>query len=411
MKRSWGVCFPLFATLAAFSSKSSINAESCDKNFNLIQSFPDGYRARLLLPVLEKTTEWKAGIVFDKSITTFDTADGNLEGGKKTGVQFNVTNYRHNGNLNRGSTFRLEFIVHYPRNIVPAPKIQKIQFGKFSCRAEETTNTGGCVLNDNLPTCYSLAKKNNQWPDGFTAKLELPIKKSVQSWTLLLIFNKPIRVLNFPDGQILATRNSTEFTIKNRDYNEKLSNGKKVRFDFTVHYARGQKNTNLVAVIFDPVQFVCVATEFKSTLVDRYRNAQENGNKIVPLGADWLASCKEAVPECTKRFLVRDSWPDGVRGFLRIPVKENVNGWNVTLFFDPKITTLDVNQGDKVISRDSVYFVVRNHSYNARLSAGTFLNFEITIHFPRDKRPRPQLTIAKFRNEVICEDTDNDCAD
>ena len=401
------VIFLILSSVNLLFSSGLASAETCGQYMQKINSFPDGYRARLNLPVLEAMNGWKVEIEFDKNIRVFDTPTGNLENGVKSGRKITILNYIHNRNLRASSKFGVEFTVHYQRGMIPPPKIDKIVFGNFTCEAkEEEVVKEECVFRNELPLCNSLLKKVNVWPDGYSAKLTLPVEKSVDSWELLLIFNKPIKVLDFPQGDLENKLNSTEFKIKSKDYNGNLMEGKSVTFDLTVHYERGQTWTNLVAVIFDPVQYICTNQVYKEILNERYKSDAYEKNDLI--GSQWIGNCEESIPECKVVFQEINTWPDGFRGFLNIPIKETVNGWNITVFFDGKIRNFDVNQADKIKSFDNVYFAVRNHQYNARLVAGTIFKFEITVHFSRLSQPRPSISLVTFRNKEICENNE-DC--
>lgn len=394
--------------LAFVSTSASINiasAASCGPYMQRVQSFHDGYRGKLKLPVLQTVRGWKVEIEFDKHIRTFDTPSGNLEGGRKAGLIFNILNHRHNSDLIARKNLVIDFTVHYQRSMIPPPKIKKISFGQFSCMAEDIgTEEGECIFAQDLPDCGSALRKINTWPDGFRARLALPVERSVHHWKLLLVFNKPIKVLDFPQGDIEKKVNRTEFMIKSKDYNGKLKQGSTITFDLTVHYQRGQAWTNLVAVIFDPVQYVCANQLYREILQHRYDGVADTKNALI--GANWIGSCEKPIAECRTMFELQDSWPDGFRGYLKIPIKRDVQGWNVTVFFDEKIRNFDVNQGHKIVSHDDVYFVVRNHGYNNRLKGGSVFSFEITVHFSRHSKPRPEVSWVRFNNKDLCENKD-----
>ena len=405
--KTTAVLLLLIGPLSLITSVRLMSAVPCKHHIQRIDSFPDGYRAKLNLPVLETTDGWRVEIEFDKNITVFDTPDGNLENGVKSGPKFTVVNYIHNSLLPGPSTLVIEFTVHYPRTVVPSPEIKKISFGKFLCTSEEEeAPKAGCVLANELPLCGNFVTKGNQWPDGFQAKLALPVKRSVDSWRLLLIFNKPIKVLDFPNGNLDNKLNSKEFKVKSKDYNGKLKQGDVTSFDFTVHYERGQIGTNLVAIIFDPVQFICTDNKHKDILKQRYSNHLNADSALI--GQNWIGGCEKQIPECSTVFERTQFWPDGFKGILKIPVKTAVNGWNVTVYFDGKIRNFDVHQGDKIRAIKGVYFVVKNYKHNARLGAGTTFKFEITVHFSRSLKKRPQVSLVRFRNEDICENKE-DC--
>ena len=530
----------LLFCLAALAQVS--HAVECDGYIKVIDSFPDGYRARLSLPVLKNSNSWKLEIELDKPLTVFDTPHGDIEGNKKSGSQINITSLRHNGRLQASTTFTLECTMHHPRSMIPRPKIQRMRFGEFVCEPKETTTPGGgepvdCLLARQLPNCNSLIQKISIWPDGYRAKVTVPVNNATNSWKMLLIFNKNIQVLDFPQGDLQSKVNNTEFTVKSKDYNGKLKAGTTFTFDMTIHYKRGQTWTNLVAIIFDPAGYICANEKYREILYNRYKGvrlpeaiapsskkscednlkyavrfpdgftaemtlpvakdmsgwkvlvkfdqnvttldiadadilgAKKSGNSFslvnkqhnsrlakgaklkltftvhyhrtldpkpqiteikfegfecessaaaqgrtsLPLGAEWLSGCSKVpptpapLPDCKVLFRPVDTWPDGVRGYLKIPIKRSVNGWNVTVYYDQKITTFDVFQADKIVASDGRYFVLRNHQYNAQLKEGTEFDFGITIHYPRNMNPKPEITYARFNNEDICEVPDEDC--
>ena len=398
---------PLIGALSLVGLGTITGAVPCDNHIQKDNTFPDGYQARLVLPVLKATNGWKVEIEFDKNITVFDTPDGELENGVKSGRRFTILNYLHNGVLWAPSNLVIKFTVHYPRGIIPAPSIKTISFGNFLCQSKvPEVAKEDCIFAKELPLCAGFLTKKTIWPDGFQARLTLPIKQNVNSWQLLLIFSKQIKVLDFPEGDMNNKVNSREFRITSKDHNGSLKRGGTVSFEFTVHYERGQIGTNLVAVIFDPVQFICTNQKYKDILEQRYKNAANNNNPLI--GANWIGGCEESVPECSNVFQLTQSWPDGFKGILKIPIKTDVNGWNITVYFDGKIRNFDVHQGDKVKALNGVYFVVKNYRHNARLISGAIFRFEITVHFSRALAKRPQVSVVRFRNEDVCENKD-DC--
>lgn len=407
MKMKTTALLLLLGALSLITSVRFIGAVLCKHHIQRIDSYPDGYRAKLTLPVLETTDGWKVAIEFDKNIMVFDTPDGNLENGVKSGPRFTIVNYGHNGILQAPSNLVIEFTVHYPREVIPPPRIKKISFGKFLCISEEVEAVKeDCVFADELPLCGKFVTKGNNWPDGFQASLTLPVKRSVNSWQLLLIFNKPIKVLDFPNGDLDNKLNSTEFKVKSRDYNGHLKQGEITSFDFTVHYERGQIGTNLVAIIFDPVQFICANNDAKEILEQRYSNPLNVDSALI--GENWIGRCEKHIPECSTVFERKQTWPDGFKGILKIPIKTTVNDWNITVYFNGKIRNFDVHQGEKIRDIKGVYFVVKNYKHNARLNAGTIFQFEITVHFSRSLKKKPQVSFVSFRDEDICENKD-DC--
>ena len=395
----------LISILTLVISVGVNSAEQCRHHIQKIQSYPDGYQARLALPVLEATNKWKVEIEYNKNISVFDTADGNLENDVKSGLKITVTNYIHNGVLQIHSKLVINFNVHFPREIDPPPRISKISFGKFFCQSEDQgVVKEGCVFANSLPLCANFMTKVNTWKDGFHAKLTLPINRSVNSWQLLLIFNKQITVLDFPNGNLENKVNSQEFKITSKIYNGKQIEGGTVTFDLTVHYERGQTGTDLVAIIFDPVQFICTNDEYKKILEKRYRNANTTTDALI--GANWIGRCEKSIPECSKIFKVSQSWADGFQGTLFIPVATTVDSWNITVYFDGKIRNFDVHQGEKIRTLYGVYFVVRNYRHNARQYAGTTFQFHVTVHFSRTLKKRPQISFVSFRDEDVCENKD-----
>ena len=395
----------LISILNLIISVSVKSAEQCRYHIHKNQIYPDGYQAKLTLPVLQATNKWRLEIQFNKNISVFHTSDGNLENGVNSGMRITVTNYAHNGVLQINSKLVIKFNVHFPRETKPPPQINKISFGKFSCQTEEkVVRNEGCVFAYALPLCPKFMTKITTWEDGFRAKLTLPIKRSVNSWQLLLIFNKQITVLDFPQGNLENKVNSNEFKIKSKDYNGKQKEGGNVDFDFTVHYKRGQTGTDLVAIIFDPVQFVCTNEEYKKILEKRYRNANNSTDALI--GANWIGRCEKPIPECSKIFKVSKKWEDGFQGNLFIPITKTVDRWKITVYFDGKIKNFNVHQGEKIRALHGKYFVVRNYRHNAHQNSGTIFKFHITVHFSRALKKRPQISFVSFRDEDVCEDKD-----
>jgi len=246
-----------------------------------------------------------------------------------------------------------------------------------------------CVFDNPIPQCSVRFQMLDRWPDGYRIKFQIPITAAANAWTLMLVFARPIKKMDFPDGEITSITNNTEFTIKNKIYNRKLRKGSNFASEMTVHYKRQKELIKIVAAIFDPAQFICANSKYATILANRYKDT-----KVVD------AYNANATNGCSMEYI--DNFPDGFRAVVKFPpTTRDRTSWTATMQFDKNLTTLDVPGADIVGGEKSGKgFLLKNLIHNARMDKNTSLALEYTVHFPRKMHPRPRLEQATFDSHV-----------
>ena len=133
--------------------------------------WPDGYRAKLNLPVVKAVKlmkkKMKGGdviITFNKPITRLDapqtdTSKQQVSDDGKTYSLFVKFPEKEFGNKKKGQTFTLDISVHHPRSMKRGFGIVGLQFGEFLCPPKPK-----------LPECQ-IEMIDNAQVDGFQVKV------------------------------------------------------------------------------------------------------------------------------------------------------------------------------------------------------------------------------------------------
>ncbi len=222
-------------------------------------------------------------------------------------------------------------------------------------------------------------------------EVTIPITKTVSSWTMVIIFSRPITVLGVTKGDIVSNRNSTEYKIANKVYNGELKSGTDFKFQVAIYYKYGPK-VFIESLILDPAEYICSSPKYVTRLQERYKNVDE---------ADDVCE-EDTMSKCEDNFRYIDRFPDGFRASFKVPIFNNLNGWKAIFEFDRPVRTFDVPVADIQGSvKSGSIFVLKSLRHNARLRQDTQFNFEFTVHFQRGTRP-PKIKRVEL-DEYTCD--------
>ena len=357
-------------------------------------SFPDGFRAELNLPVMANKDGWKIIMEFDKNVTVLDVPNADIVNGKTNKATFRLKNLLHNKYMKANSTFDYEFIVHYSRSLNPKPRLKSVRFDPFICDSgnkEIDKISPGCAqlqaINFVIPRCWRDLRRIDSWPDGYRGKLSISVSNATTIWELQIEYTEPIFVLDVWQGDVVKKVNKTLFLVKNKDYTGVLRSNSVFNFGLTVHYDRNKLPKPSLAEV---------------------RFKDDKGRRLVcanaKVAAKLINACKPKptmplILSCERHVVVVDPWPDGFRGYLKLPIKQKMKNWEATVQFSRPLFTFDVWDVDVIKRRALMHFKMKNKSYLPALQPGKIFKLGFAIHHPRSMRPKPKVVSITFGEE------------
>ena len=107
------------------------------------------------------------------------------------------------------------------------------------------------------------------------------------------------------------------------------------------------------------------------------------------------ANTADATKSCESYLRKISDFPDGYRGYLSLPILENMQSWQVKISFTHDVRNFDVPEGDKKRTEPRTLTIV-NRPHNGKLkSPGTF-RFEYTIHHSRNVKKALKIASVEF---------------
>ena len=372
-------------------------SEICENYMIIRNSFPDGFRAELNLPVMVQKNGWKIIMEFDKNVTVLDVPNANILDGKTSKAKFILENLQHNKVMNATSTFDFEFTVHYPRLMYPKPKLKSVHFDPFVCDSNFTdaakiSDLCAQLQADNfvIPNCWRSLRKPDVWPDGYRGRLSIPVSEDTSMWELHIEYDRPIFFMDIWQGDVVKRVNRTLFIIKSKDYTGTLKRNSIFKFGLTVRYDRRKLPKPELALV-----------KFRD---DRKQHLVCANAEVAAL---FIEACKPkpTIPPIPSRkafVVVMDPWADGFRGYLKIPIKKREKMWEAEVQFSRPILTFDVWEVDVVDKRAMTHFKMKNKSYLPALQPGKIFKLGFAIHHSRSMKPKPNVVLIKFGDHIIC---------
>jgi len=261
------IIFVVYLQYIACWPARNVKRFPCHKHLDIISDWPDGFRGKLILPVLEDMQvlpdSMKDGDVklkFNHAIQTLDVPEGEHSRRKVVANKdFSLfIKFKHQLKILRnGDNFELDISVHFNRALKGKVGISQIDFASFHCPvvAEEEPK---------LPDCSGYVRKiDNTFPDGYRAELyNIPVKTKMRGWNLELGFKNDLFVLDVPHGvRTPNERNTKKFYIENREYNYLLKPNSKFELEFTVHFDRNKyKKSSMYVNYIRLADFECRTT-------------------------------------------------------------------------------------------------------------------------------------------------------
>lgn len=249
------ICFFLQSFVYSHYS-ADLNKFPCHKYFKVIDDWPDGFRGKLKLPVvdnlfLQLPEVMKNGhviITFNKPIRTLDIPDGDMA---RRRVYGNMEYHIFMGSLSKlmrlrpGNIFELEISVHYDRRYANGQiGISAIDFGSFNAPLAPPT--------PQLPKCAELIQMiDNSSPDGYRAEIRIPVQRAMTSWEMEIGFTRRVLVLDVPQGISQPQRRNVKyFYISNREYNGFIRAHSTFKLEFMVHFDRNRVEKKAMKINF-----------------------------------------------------------------------------------------------------------------------------------------------------------------
>ena len=155
--------FAAFAVNTSFGSK-------CELLFQQKDNWPDVRNGWLQIPLLQKTTQWRVDIVFDKPVNSIDAWDGTNEKCVPSESRCSFTNEWWNKDKNAGSTLSLGVETRFGSTNSP-PKFKNIIFNHIQICGDDSSSGGGGATNAQPtagPTEGPTANPTTANPDGAT---------------------------------------------------------------------------------------------------------------------------------------------------------------------------------------------------------------------------------------------------
>ncbi len=251
------------------AQKHNSFARICEDDLRYLSRFPDGFREEFKMPVTRDMNGWKVRIEFDAYVRVLDVPDADIDGGSKSGKVFILKNKRHNSNLRKGTTLRIEFTVHYQRGL--KLKIKNVRFDTYSCEAaeEDTCDNIMPIGADWLtcpepttppphPDCSKFFKRSTLWPDGEQGVIQIPIKESKNGWNVTVRFDKKISVFDVTQADKVEEKDGILFVFRNKVFNARLKSGVVFNFGVTMHYRRGLNPRPKISLVKFDNDVVCL---------------------------------------------------------------------------------------------------------------------------------------------------------
>ena len=195
--------FAVFLQYVSCWPARNVKKFPCHKHLDIISDCPDGFRGKLILPVLEDMKVLPEGmkdgdvkIKFTEAIQTLDVPEGNHALRKVIDSKDYSLFIKFKDLLTvlrKGDTFELDISVHFDRALKGKVGISQIDFASFHCPT---------VRAESFPDCSAYVRKlDNTFPDGYRAELyNIPVKTTMRGWNLELGFSNRLFVLDVPNG-------------------------------------------------------------------------------------------------------------------------------------------------------------------------------------------------------------------
>ncbi len=228
-------------------------------------------------------------------------------------------------------------------------------------------------------------------------EVTIPITKTVASWTMVLIFSRPITVLGVTKGDIVSNRNSTEYKIANKVYSGELKSGTDFKFQVAIYYKKGPEVT-IESLILDPAEFICSSPKYVTRLQKRYKTVAKVQGIIQE---DTMSKCKDNL-----RYI--DRFTDGYRASFKVPIFNDLNGWKAVFEFDGLLNAFDVPIARvKGSVKSGSIFVLENLKHNRMLKKDSQLDIEFTVHYPKGAKRVPKIRRVEL-DEYTCDSMSED---
>eukprot|EP00794_Sanderia_malayensis_P007296 gene7296-8112_t len=241
--------------------------EICEDNLRYLDKFPDGFRAEFTTPVNKYMYKWKVFMEFDAHVSTFDTPNADILGGKKSGSVFVLKNKRHDAILTKDSKLKIEFTIHHARG--KTVKIKSVRFEDYSCQSEDEevcndlapigadwlqckkpTTPSPSPTTPQPPSCGAFFTSSTIWPDGEQGVINIPITENKYGWNVTVEYSKALNAIDVTQADKVQEKNRVHFVFRNKSYLARLTSGTLFKFGVTVHFNRGL-NPKLSLVKFD----------------------------------------------------------------------------------------------------------------------------------------------------------------
>ena len=232
------------------------------------------------------------------------------------------------------------------------------------------------------PNCVGVRYLHN-WDQGLQGETEITFPTAATSWALVLRFSKPIKALDFYEGEVERINNK-KFRITNKNYNAVQAKGAVMKSGWQARFKKRHSDPAPKILTAKLVDTRCKATPIVlSTLTSTTIAAQSTTTSISSsttattstTTADASSSSEEtnvgSGGGCIE-FSHGHSWNQGQDGQISLTFPEDVQSWQVVLKFDNPVDNLNVYQAE-VTRIDDSSFTVSNRNYNGVNAAGSTL--------------------------------------
>ena len=254
--------------LCSYCTGQNCNIKSCDDSLKILDQWSNGFRAELRIPAAREIHPFRFAFLrfkFSSSLQHFRSwskSGGSVKIKPSRNSDEYRLMYRPGRHVPKGALLRFGFVAKFPRNQVKA-KLVEVGFGRDTVCSEncssvttETPTTTRPGPTPSEPSCKKVFKIMNIWPNGYLAKLTLPVTRKLRGWKLILQFDKPLNVLDIWSARILSHRAGNYFELGNFHWNSRKEKGSKLHLLFNTWFGgNGRTVPKIELVVFD--SFTC----------------------------------------------------------------------------------------------------------------------------------------------------------
>merc|ERR1719193_1684622 len=199
----------------------------------------------------------------------------------------------------------------------------------------------------------------HSWSQGQDGQATITFPEEVTGWELRLVFDQPIRDLQFYHGEV-SKQDDRHFIIRHRNYNEHVEAGGAVSSGWQASFSNLE---NVRIVEAELVGGDCSSVPVTTTTSDMTTST----TTTTTIGSTTTTEMEG--DECIK-YSHGHFWPNGQDGQMVIIFPENVNNWEITIAFDKPLTGFSFYHG-VVIKVNATTYTIKNQNWNGVQSVGS----------------------------------------